>query len=68
MRTGEMLHVQVGTSHQLDVHRLPYTSGIRRPLDFALCTLVVHVARAWGRRNRVGEDSGDSQRGKEEDF
>ena len=57
--TREMDHPDVGASHELNVHRLPHSSGINIPRDVARGTLVLDIAGAGLRRVGVCACNGD---------
>ena len=51
--TGDMVHLEVATRHELNVHLLPSASGVCGPGEGALAADLEDVARARGSGHRV---------------
>ena len=56
--TGDMVHLEVATRHELNVHLLPRASGVCGPGEGALTADLEDVARARGGGDRVGAHKG----------
>ena len=53
-----MVHLEVATRHELDVHLLPRASGVCGPGEGALAADLEDVARARSGGDRVGAHEG----------
>lgn len=67
-RTRNVIHRKITARHELNVHDLPNTRGIRIPDDLAIGTLIKDVSRSGrggvgvGANSREGGDEGGSKK------
>ena len=65
--TRKLNHVEVITSHELYVHRLPRAGRIGRPSNMASRAFVEGISRSWRIWDRVCKRGEYGQNGSEED-